>query len=237
MNSSAIFSAFFLLFFLGLFILIPILAVVMLIKQGGAIKKNMDFLKSQGFSDCPAEEEKVFETFISFENTIFGAVRSSRYQLVKCMVNRAMGAEVYYLRVRKNSSAKGSTRTEENFIFPLKRDEEKPVMIILNPQRLKGLLKRAMTGLLGSDWGDVFTRIDLPIDVPQDKVLAAFGPRGASLYSLIDSGMMRDIARGADEDIVLFMAMGGQACAAMSRTDTLKSVESAWTWTRDMMRS
>jgi hypothetical protein len=181
----------------GVLILGTVLWTIM--KATGQGRERQDFVKSKGFVPC--DEEKV-----ELESKVASLERNANYhysieQPFKASFN---GTAVYLYQ--KNRARANARYIVDEFLIPFKRKSPQSFMLYLKPSSLgEGMETKLLRSITIIGWDaqpDDLVKIDLPLDLRNSNILAAFAPEGTSLYDLADSHQLSLIQQGGNYGIV-----------------------------------
>jgi hypothetical protein len=112
----------------------------------------------------------------------------------------------YYSKSRSRS---GQITVAEELLFPLKRSSSAGVLLFVKPSKLPaGTATKLIGAVATGGWDsqpDDLTKLGLPVDLRNTNVIGALGPRGASLYDLLDAAALSVIQQLGDCGVMLVM--------------------------------
>src|SRR5688572_28486260 len=154
------------------------------VRQTRARKAALDRL---GFAPCPDRKAWLEERVTQME-----ASAGDRYEVRE--PRRLPGdREIYYYVKTRHGSGDDSAFTEEEVLFPLGRRSAGPLRLVVKPSSIPaGLATRMLSSIAktGSGRADALHALELPRDRSDRNLIAALGPRGATLYDLVDGSTL-----------------------------------------------
>jgi hypothetical protein len=171
-----------------------------------------------GFVPCPDRQRWLEETV-----TRMAYDPEDRYEVRE--PRRLRGdAHVYYYVKHRVGGSDSPALAEEEVLFPLERRSAAAVRLIVKPSSLgTGLATRILSSIATLPGGaepDRFQRLELPRDRGETNLIAALGPRGVSLYDLIDSSTL-GMLEGLGDAGAIFVQLQDGWCAVASPTSQI----------------
>jgi hypothetical protein len=174
------------------FMVVGLLAFVFLIWKVVALRRAKQGQKSTleqlGFQPCPDQKGWLEETIAQIENN-----REFSYEVRN--PKRLPGEPTVYHYIKMRSRyADDAAVAEEEVLFPVKRPSSAGLVLTVKPSSLApGLATRLMGAIATGPWDaqpDDLHRLEIPPDLKDTNLVGALGPRGASLYDLVDTSML-----------------------------------------------
>lgn len=171
-----------------------------------------DGLARLGFAPCPDRKNWLEETVAGIENN-----RGYRYEVhdPKCLPG---GSPLYYYVKRRRDHDEDSF-AEEEILFALKRPSAAGLVLTVKPSSLApGFATRLIGAVATGPWDaqpDDLQRLDLPLDLKDTNLLGALGPRGASLYDLVDTQTL-SVVQGLGDAGGMFVRFRDTWCSVAS---------------------
>jgi hypothetical protein len=161
--------------------------------------ERQDFLKNKGFVPCNEEKADLESKVTSLERN--ADYHYSVKQPFKASFN---GTAVYFYQ--KNRRRTNRRHIVDEFLIPFKRRTNQSFMLYLKPSSLgQGMginLLRSLTSISWDVQPDGLVKIDLPLDLQNNNILAALAPEGTSLYDLLDSHQLSLVLQGGNYGII-----------------------------------
>jgi hypothetical protein len=152
-------------------------------------------LATMGFVPCEDEIQSLAETITRLENNAEYHYNVESPQRAKLGEHMAY----YYTKNRKRS---GYTVASEEFLISLKRPSKGGLMLFVKPSDVPAGTATDMIGAVATGaWDsrpDDLVELDLPRDLGKTNLVGALGPRGSSLYDLIDSQKLTLLQQAGD---------------------------------------
>jgi len=171
-------------------------------KAGAARRRELAAL---GFAPCPEQSDFLAETVTQLEN-------NSEYRYsVENPMQAPLGRQhaYYYSKSRRRS---GQIVVAEELLFPLKRSSSAGVVVFVKPSSLPaGTATKLIGAVATGGWDsqpDDLTKLELPVDLRDTNLIGTLGPRGASLYDLLDAAALSVIQQVGDCGALLVMCRG-----------------------------
>jgi hypothetical protein len=156
-----------------------------------------------GFRPCPEETA-------SLEATVRALHSASNIEVRRAEKLETRAGPVY--RYEVHSLHDDTPSASEEFLLPMRRKSDRPMVLFMPPEGLGEGLARTMLEKLTA----VLSPAGLaPVDVPRplrSSVLSALGPRGSDLYDLIDDRQLTQLRQAARLGFYVARATG-QHCA------------------------
>lgn len=172
-----------------------------------------DALARLGFAPCLDRKNWLEETVAAIENN-----RGYRYEVhdPKCLPG---GSPLYYYVKRRSCDDHEDSFAEEEILFALKRPSAAGLVLTVKPSSLApGLATRLIGAVATGPWDaqpDDLQRLDLPLDLKDTNLLAVLGPRGASLYDLVDTQTL-SVVLGLGDAGAMFVRFRDTWCTVAS---------------------
>ena len=201
------------------------LVVKLILDERAQRGKRAAAMQALGFTDCPDHIDHIEDmiAFLSGDNS-----KSARTHTVSHpMLRQSNGERIYYIWIKESRSG-DSTAWVETFLFPFARRVEQPVALMLSTQKTQAKIMKFVLGLAARMFGERFTLLDMPRELEGSHILGAFGPRGCSLYDLLDSSVLSQVQHGAELGVNTFRAY--QDWAAVSLDPKQKKADTAQVW-------
>jgi hypothetical protein len=152
-------------------------------------------LATMGFVPCEDEIQSLAETITRLENNAEYRYSVEAPQRAKIGEHKAY----YYMKNRKRS---GYTVANEEFLISLKRPSSDGLMLFVKPSDISASSATHLIGAVATGaWDsrpDDLVELDLPRDLGKTNFVGALGPRGSSLYDLIDSQKLTLLQQAGD---------------------------------------
>ena len=156
-------------------------------------------MASLGFTPCPEETASLTATVRTLHGTSNIEVR--RAEKLKTRAGPIYRYEVHLLHDDTPSAS-------EEFLLPMKRKSDRPMVLFMLPQGLDDGLARRMLEKLTA----ILSPAGLaPVDVPpplRSSVLSALAPEGSELYDLIDDRELTQLRQAARLGFFVVRASG-----------------------------
>ena len=190
-------------------------AVASSVRQGRARKAALDRL---GFVACPDRKGWLEEMVARME-----ANPKDRYEVRE--PRRLPGEpEIYHFIKMRLGGADEIAVAEEEILFPLERRSPAALQLVVKPSSIPAGLATRMIGAIAAIPGgartDGLERLELPRDRSDKNLVAALGPRGASLYDLVD-GSTLGVLEGLGDAGAIFVHVQDGWCAVASPTSQI----------------
>ncbi|MFA6449348.1 MAG: hypothetical protein WCX65_07775 [bacterium] len=190
----------------GVVILIAVFAVA----AGGRRAKALNaFLSANGFAPCEDSKSDIGILAADLEQTD----ESSRFTIKNPATATHCDKEIYYYikqrEIKGDINESGPSEFGE-FLFPFDRKSDLPVILYMVPLSAPEALIKKLIGPMVAV-ADRFdhkriAKIALPRELQTSKIIAAYGPPGASIYDLISASEMSLILTAADRGAFVFLA-------------------------------
>jgi hypothetical protein len=176
-----------------------------------------------GFRECPGEA-----------GVLAGVVRelhgSERLELRRPWKRATSGEPVYWYEVRSESGAERTSVAADEFLCTLPRPSPEPCVFYLKPEGLgSGLGARLLGQTLSALAPDGLHPLDLGREPRSAALLAAFGPRGASLERLLGPDLADLLAQAGKHGVFAVRARGDR-CALEVLGHYARKAKSAPDW-------
>jgi hypothetical protein len=169
-------------------------------------------LERAGFVPCPDRKGWLEEAVTRMAHD------GDRYEVREPRRLRGDADVYHYLKVRHGGTDE-TPMVEEEVLFPLERPSSSPVRLVLKPSSIApGLATRILSTIAVLPAGaksDRFQPVEVPRDLGATNLLAVHGPRGASLYDLVDSGSL-GVLKNLGDVGVMFVQLQDGWCAGTS---------------------
>jgi hypothetical protein len=145
-------------------------------------------LEQLGFQPCPDRKTWLEETIARIENN-----RELSYEVRQPKRLPGEPTVYHYIKMRHRYADEPAV-AEEEILFPIKRESAAGLVLTVKPSSLSpGLATRMMGAIATGPWDaqpDDLQRIEIPPDLKDTNLVGALGPRGASLYDIVDTSML-----------------------------------------------
>ncbi|MFQ5792109.1 MAG: hypothetical protein ACE5JI_16690 [Acidobacteriota bacterium] len=140
-------------------------------------------LAQWGFTPCPEEAGDLVQRITRLEN-------NSRYRYgIDNPLKGSLGGKVVYYYAKSRKRHRKVTVSEE-LLFSLARPSAAGLSLFFKPSKLPaGTVTQLIGSVAAGPWDvqpDDLTKLALPRDLQGTNLMAALGPAGTSLYSLIE---------------------------------------------------
>jgi hypothetical protein len=181
-----------------------------IVAQVGRSRARAAAIEQLGLRPCPEEKARLEETVARIECN-----SGYRYEVRDPRRLAGEPAVYYYVKLRHRDT-RDDPVVEEEILFPLKRRSAGGLVLIVKPSSLKSGLAVRMLGTLATTAFDAqpddLHRLTLPPDLRDGNLVAALGPRGASLYDLIDERAL-GVAQGLGDAGGIFVRLRDGWCS------------------------
>jgi hypothetical protein len=152
-------------------------------------KAQAALLDRVGLRPCPDEKD----TLEALVNRIVGD-RDHHYRVEQPRRLPGEPAVYHYVKVRDRRDPGDEPDAGEELLFRVRRRSSAGVVLAVKPSSLApGLATRMLGAVATGPWTtqpDDLQRLELPADLKDTNLLGVLGPPGASLYDLVDTGML-----------------------------------------------
>jgi hypothetical protein len=146
-------------------------------------------LERAGFRPCPLEKGTLEAIVSQVVND-----KDHRYRVEQPQRIPGEPAVYFYVKVRDRGGSDDQARASQELLFHLKRSPRGAALLFVKPSSLApGLATRLASAAASAPWDahpDDLGRLELPVDLKDTNLLAALGPRGASLYDVVDGALV-----------------------------------------------
>ena len=178
-------------------------AVLIVVVTGKARAKKAaqgEKLVRMGFEPCDTEADALTDRIKRLENNA-----EYRYSVDRPMRASLDGKTVYYYS--KSRHRQGSIVAADEFLLWLQRPSSEGLVLFVKPSNLPAgtatnLIGAMATGAWDSQPDDL-KKMEIPPDLQGTNVIGALGPRGASLYDLIDSQTLALMQQMGDAGVLI----------------------------------
>jgi hypothetical protein len=164
-----------------------------------------------GFRPCP-EEQGALEALV---NSLVND-KDHHYRLEKPRRLPGERPVYYYVKVRDPRDSEEQRDAGEELLFRVKRRSQAAVVLFVKPSSLApGIATRMIGAVATGPWTtqpDDLARLELPADLKDTNLLGALGPKGASLYDVVDASLL-SLAQGVGDAGVLAIRLRDDWCA------------------------
>lgn len=190
-------------------VLVAGLVVWTLLARRSQRRAQKQALERLGFRPCPDETARLQEVVERIEHN-----RGFRYEVRE---PRRLGDEpLYYYGKVCHGGPRDEASAEEELLFPLKRRTAAGLVLIVKPSSLsEGLAARIIGAVATGPWDaqpDDLRRLELPPDVRGTNILGALAPPGASLYDLVEPGVL-SVVQGLGDAGGMFVHFRDEWCS------------------------
>ena len=160
------------------------LVAVLVVKGRAKREARRRALEGLGFVPCPSESQDLVEQVTRHEND-----SQYRYRIREPFRTSLLGKPVWFYE--KERARQGKVVAARELRFPLARPSPDALVLFFKPSALApGTTVTRIGSLATEGWDsqpDDLTRLEIPIDLQGSNLIGVLGPRGASLYDLIDA--------------------------------------------------
>ena len=144
-------------------------------------------LARMGFSACELETSELVEKVTRLENNA-----EYRYSIENPFRASHNGKSVYFYS--KSRHRQGHVVAADEFLVPLKRPSQQGLMLFVKPSDIAegtatSLIGAVATGAWDSQPDDL-TKLEIPTELQGTNIIGALGPKGETLYNLIDNNTL-----------------------------------------------
>jgi len=208
-----------------------VLVILIITSVAGGIKlkaREKAFIEEAGFEPCKEASDDIRTMAADLSQCEDERVFSIR----RPMAADCGGANVYYFsKVRRISSSEPAVEFDE-FLFVFDRKSDLPVILYMPPiSAPEAFVKRIIGPMIVMFDGykhDRLGKLDIPRELQGSKVLAVFGPKGASIYDLLTPSEISLILSGAEHGAFVFLA--NKDVAAIDCLPVNKSINMMEIW-------
>lgn len=171
-----------------------------------------------GFAPCLDRKNWLEETVAAIENN-----HGYHYEVhdPQCLPG---GSPLYYYVKRRRRYSHDDWFAEEEILFALKRPSAAGLVLTVKPSSLApGLATRLIGAVATGPWDaqpDDLHRLELPLDLRDTNLLAALGPRGASLYDLVETQTL-SVVQGLGDAGGMFVRFRDTWCSIASASSQI----------------
>jgi hypothetical protein len=155
-------------------------------KRQRALSELLDRL---GFRPCP-DEKGALESLV---NRLVND-RDHSYEVEQPRRLHGEPAVYYYVKVRDRGRSEDQRDAGDELLFRVRRRSSAGLVLVVKPSSLgPGIATRMLGALATGPWDtqpDDLVRLELPADLKDTNLLGALGPKGASLYDLVDARIL-----------------------------------------------
>jgi hypothetical protein len=170
-------------------------------------------LEQLGFRPCPDEKSWLEETITRIENN-----RDFSYEVREPKRMLGEPAVYHYVKMRHRYADEAAV-AEEEILFPVKRQSVGGLVLTVKPSSLPpGIATRMMGAIATGPWDaqpDDLHRLEIPPDLKDSNLVGALGPRGASLYDLVDTSML-SVVKGLGDSGGILVRLRDSWCSVAS---------------------
>lgn len=152
-------------------------------------RARAELLERVGFRPCPEEKDTLQATVARLAND-----RDHEYRVEQPRRLPGPVPVYHYVKVRDGDGTRETRDAYDELLFRLRRPAPRPVVLFLKPTSLPpGIATRLIGAAAAGPWStqpDDLERLELPPDLRHTNLLAALGPKGASLYDLVDTRVL-----------------------------------------------
>ena len=180
----------------------------------GVAKKKQEFLERQSFAPCKEQADYLVQMY----QYMAPLAKRGQGKVESPLMRSGARGQTYYFYYTETSRREGGFGGEEVFLLPLQRATTAPVALLLVPGNIKGMGRnviKAAFDMFAKFLGEDLVEIELPPDADSERIVAAFGPPGSSLYDLLDRDTVARVARSADAGVSVFRAREKWAMAGL----------------------
>jgi hypothetical protein len=170
-------------------------------------------LEQLGFRPCPDEKSWLEETVTRIENN-----RDFSYEVREPKRMLGEPAVYHYVKMRHRYADEAAV-AEDEILFPVKRQSMGGLVLTVKPSSLPpGIATRMMGAIATGPWDaqpDDLHRLEIPPDLKDSNLVGALGPRGASLYDLVDTSML-SVVKGLGDSGGILVRLRDSWCSVAS---------------------
>jgi hypothetical protein len=160
-------------------------------KQQKALQGLLDRL---GFTPCPNEKAALEALVKRLVND-----RDHQYEVEQPRRLQGEPAVYYYVKVRDSDRTEKERDAGDELLFRVRRRSNAGLVLVVKPSSIgPGVASRLLSAVATAPWDtqpDDLVRLELPADLKDTNLIGALGPKGASLYDLVD-GRILSVVQG-----------------------------------------